>query len=79
MTGTPKQEADRLYDKFWGLVPSRAMHFDRHKMLAKDCALACVEEIMKSAEESWNVDDKNYEHSGHSKFWLEVKLELLQK
>jgi hypothetical protein len=79
MTGTPKEEASRLFAKFYNLIPQLFLHYGDHKKLAKELALACVQEILEDAEANWNVDDKNYEHSGHAKFWLEVKLELLQK
>jgi hypothetical protein len=81
MTGTSKEKAEELVNKF--------LQFQDHESAnilavlkgidienAKKSALICVIEIKNDAESNWAVDDKNYEHSGHCKFWSEVLDEI---
>lgn len=72
----PKEKAQELYDKFYKEVPIHIMHYELHCILAKSYARICAWQIMKDAEEHWNEDGRNYEHSAHFKYWNEVKDEI---
>jgi len=73
---TPKEKAKELVLKMWDDTPNR--NFDKTKELTEEnylgiddaitCALIAVEEILRIAEESQDVD--------HIAWWQEVKQHL---
>lgn len=73
---TPKEQAERLYEKFYKRIPTRLMHYDTHRKLAKNLAIDCVDEIIQDNIDTFISDEKNYEHTNAYKFWENVKLEL---
>jgi len=81
MTQTSKEKAEELVKKFLQFQDQESANIlavlegiDLEN--AKKSALTCAIEVMNDAESNWTVDDKNYEHSGHYKFWSEVKIEI---
>lgn len=74
----PKEKAEELLDKFrkhahlWDCRNDEPCQDDH----TRECALICVDEIMKDAESNCNEDHRNYEHSTHYKFWTEVRIKL---
>ncbi len=83
MTQKPEQKAKELVNKFLQFQDQESANFlavleGADLENAKKSALTCAIEIMNDAELNWTVDDKNYEHSGHHKFWSEV-IDIIKK
>lgn len=49
---------------------------ERTHLIGKKLAILHIDELMKDHEECFNQDDRNYEHTGHYKFYTEVKSEI---
>lgn len=64
---TPKEKAKDLVDKFYQQAPLEDIKFYSNDVMAKDCALIAVDEILRS---------NNLYHSIKTKFYLEVKQEI---
>ena len=64
---TPKEKAKELVDKFYQQAPLEDIKFYSNDVMAKDCALIAVDEILQS---------NNLYHSIKKKFYLEVKQEI---
>ena len=72
-----KQKAKKLVDRFIKLVPSE--FHGMHRGLAKQCALICVDEILKiQTLRSTKMDAKmdRYSESDSAEYWQEVKQEI---
>ena len=64
---TPKEKAKELVDKFYQQAPLEDIKFYSNDVMAKDCALIAVDEILQS---------NNLYNSIKTKFYLEVKKEI---
>jgi hypothetical protein len=62
---TPQEKAEELFNNFFDLYPNQDAYF-----IAKQCALICVEELLKDKEiiDGMRVINDPY--------WLEVKQEI---
>jgi hypothetical protein len=73
---TPKEQALKLYDKFFNNAESRnkigLYDEDLHKYNAKQCALITVDEIIKTNPYEWDGEDMN----STIDYWEEVKQEI---
>jgi hypothetical protein len=83
MTQTSKEKAEELVKKFLQFQDQESANIlavlegiDLEN--AKKSTLVCVIEIMNDAESQWNVDDRNYEQSGHYEFWTDVRNEIIK-
>lgn len=75
---TPAQKAKELIQRFHIAGESRFTEQGRlmEHMKVCACAMICVEEIMKDAEEKHNAVDMDYDRTNHYIFWNEVKAEI---
>ncbi len=64
---TPQEKGKELVDKFYQQAPLEDIKFYSNDVMAKDCALIAVDEILQS---------NNLYHSIKTKFYLEVKQEI---
>jgi hypothetical protein len=64
---TPQEKAKELVDKFYQQAPLEDIKFYSNDVMAKDCALIAVDEILQS---------NNLYNSIKTKFYLEVKQEI---
>ena len=60
----PKEKAKELFYRFYGIEPVQPIYIGMDKVQAKQCALICVDEILKFHDRI-DVD-----------YWLEVKQEI---
>ncbi|MCP4989081.1 MAG: hypothetical protein GY928_24390 [Colwellia sp.] len=73
---TPKEKAKDLIDRFMKQQP---MHITMQKVSAKQCALICVDEILKlqplrSTRMAAKLD--RYSESDSVEYWEEIKQEI---
>lgn len=82
----PKEKAKELVDKFLEITPLDASLEDtieianekilKDRMLAKQCALICVDEILKSGCTLPSIKTYYGDNEEASKYWLKVKQEI---
>ena len=67
---TPKEKAKELFNKFYQEAPYQEIEFYSNDVMARQCALIAVDEIMK-LDVVWYQGSRTYE------FYEEVKQEIL--
>jgi len=68
---TPKGKADELFNHYYNLIQSIGGELGQEilvSILAKQCALFAVREVLK---EKWNIEDYDQYH-----YWEEVEHEI---
>jgi hypothetical protein len=72
---TPKEKAEDLYRIMLSNTPNQEFTNARVDLIAKDCALTAVDEIIKVFNpENWGLEMDNAFES--IKYWQEVKKEI---
>ena len=77
MTPTPKDEAKRLIELFYRTTSNFDYkgQVDARMVIAKEAALLCVEEIIKTWQPYTNMLDQDV-FDGEADFYLQVKTEI---
>ena len=65
-----KEKAEMLVDKFYQEAPLEDIKFYSNDVMAKQCALIAVNEIIDS------LQIKNYSQADQYEYWNEVKQEI---
>jgi hypothetical protein len=67
---TTKEKAKELFDKFYQEAPYQEIEFYSNDVMARQCALIAVDEIIKNDKENYGINGFVFE------YWQEVKQEL---
>ena len=64
---TPKEKAKELFDRFYGIEPVEPIYIGMDKGQAKQCALICVDEILRN-----EINTTMHPNDSIMDYWTEV-------
>lgn len=73
---TPKQKAKEIFNRFDLTVLDNDNEISHTAEESKQCALICVDEIIKAFNFPTYTGDPNQEFLGDHVYWLDVKREI---